>query len=559
MRKALTLLLLILVPMVLWGQDSQLLKTADDLFASGKYSAATEKYQECVRSLSGQEKRIAEMGLRRSQACATALANAQSAMSSRNYDTAISEYQVIVDSNPADSNAKSQLEKAKKLRQDAMTTLSVSKTSLSFSYSGGSQSVNVTSNSDWVIGDKSAALTVTKSGSTVSVMCPANSSTSAVDMYFYIKTSNGVKQQRVTVKQEGKPEARLTVTPTNISVSSGSGTYTVYVTSSTGTYTISLPPSWCSVKNKYDSYFVLSYQNNPNGESRTGYFYVKSGSASQRIDITQDAGAATLGVAPTTLSLSASDGTSRTIYVSTNTTYTVTDLPYWCTVVNKTASSFAISYTRNTYSTARTGAFYVRAGNRSQRIDVTQKAASSSSSSSYGSGSSSSSSSSRSGSYGGYTSPRRDPFVRFGLGLSMDILIRDNPSSSYYDDYYDPYYYGGYNNYYGSSSNTTTAFGFGVGVRMRIGRTDNWFNLITGGRYVFGKQFSGWMIPALLNWNIINSDSFDFYLGGGYEFGLGSGYSGAGIVQMGFATPHTDFSFYYRFKETLGVGFTWYF
>lgn len=101
----------------------------------------------------------------------------------------------------------------------------------------------------------------------------------------------------------------------------------------------------------------------------------------------------------------------------------------------------------------------------------------------------------------------------------------------------------------------------GLGVRARYGRPDQWFNVIGGLRYIYGTRLSGIMIPVLLNVNLIRTDAFSAYLGGGYEFDFIGTYWGAAKYQAGFLVgPHADIQISYKpYQGALGLGFTYYF
>ena len=458
MKRFLVIFLSVFLPVLAWGQENPLLTKAQELFAAGDYPAAVEKYQECVKKLDGKDKRIAQMQLVSAQSCATAMANAKAAMSAKDYDKAISEYQVVVDTNPGDTNAKKLIEAARTAKREANPSLSVSKTSLYFPYSGGTQTITVNCSMTWEIGTKSSSLiTLTRNGNDIAVSCSASSSYSANDMYFIVKTTNGVKQQRISITQDGMPysaSTTLSVDPTDISVSSSSGTYKVYVSTNANSYDVSLLPSWCKVQSKYSTYFILSYTANDSSSYRKDWFNVKAGDKTVKVNIKQNAG---------------------------------------------------------------------------------------SSSSSYGSSSGSGSYSSRS-SKSSVSYRDRDPFIRFGLDASLN-LFSDSLEG----------FYGGLHD---------TVLGGGIGVRVRFGRPSQFLNLITGVRYAFGEDFSGVMIPALLNLNLVRFDDYSFYLGGGYEFGLGKDYPGGFMAQLGFNISHFDSMLYLQFGDGyagLGLGFTYYF
>jgi len=445
MKRILTIVLCFLLSLSLWGQNSELLKSAQNLFAAGDYSSAVTKYQECVKKLSGKDKNIAQMQLVTAQACVTALNNAKSAEASKDYDKAIAEYQKILDVNPGDSRVKALQEGVRKAKREANPTLSVSKSSMSFTSSGGTDMITVNCSMTWTISNQSSQFcTISRNGNGITVTCTSNTSTSSRDMYFTVKTTNGVKEQRVSITQAGStPTYTLSASPTNITASSSSGTKTIYVTTNASSYEVDFLPAWCTVTSKSKTSFVLSYSANTSTSSRSDWFRVKAGGQTVRIDIKQDG----------------------------------------------KASSSSSSYRRSTPS----------------------------------------------------ISYSHDKLFSIGIDASFDLFFNESAA---------------FGSYYGSGMQ----YGYGAGVRVRLGRTDQFFNLISGARYVGGKHHSGAMIPILLNMNLLRMDGLAFYVGGGYEIGIGNAYKNDFVAQLGMRGYHADLQFYYKpTAQVLGIGFTYYF
>ena len=101
---------------------------------------------------------------------------------------------------------------------------------------------------------------------------------------------------------------------------------------------------------------------------------------------------------------------------------------------------------------------------------------------------------------------------------------------------------------------------FGLGARARLGGHDQWFNLVGGVRYIYGRRLSGFQVPILVNVNLLKGSRFSGYLGGGYEFDFIGTYWGCIKLQTGLAGRHTDFRVFYKpYQGDLGFGFTYYF
>ncbi|MBO4671407.1 MAG: hypothetical protein J5640_06160 [Bacteroidales bacterium] len=110
------------------------------------------------------------------------------------------------------------------------------------------------------------------------------------------------------------------------------------------------------------------------------------------------------------------------------------------------------------------------------------------------------------------------------------------------------------------SVNNTVAPSFGLGVRARIGRYDQWLNLVGGLRYIYGSRLSGPQIPILLNVNLLRGRTVSAYLGAGYEFDFIGTYWGCMKFQAGVAVKHFDFRIFYKsYQGDLGAGLTYYF
>ena len=223
-------------------------------------------------------------------------------------------------------------------------------------------------------------------------------------------------------------------------------------------------------------------------------------------------------------------------------------VPTWCSV-EKSSTGFTLVCASNPSSSSRSDYMKVKADGQEIRIDISQ----SGSTSSYSSSSSRPSSSSRY-SYGGRrTRSYSKPWITIGIDGSLDYFISDTQTQT---TYYDPYY----GDYYTEYTEGEDKLAFGAGLRVRIGRIDQWFNLIGGARYMFGGM-KGIQVPVLLNWNLLRGDEMAMYIGGGYEFGITEMYKGLGsaMVQLGISIPHFDCSFFYKPSQSvLGLGMTVY-
>lgn len=109
-------------------------------------------------------------------------------------------------------------------------------------------------------------------------------------------------------------------------------------------------------------------------------------------------------------------------------------------------------------------------------------------------------------------------------------------------------------------ANNASAVSLGLGARARLGERDQWLNLVSGIRYIYGRRLSGFQVPILLNANLLKMDWGSAYLGGGFEFDFFGRYLGCMKYQIGLACDHLDFRFFYKpYQGDLGAGVTYYF
>ncbi len=101
---------------------------------------------------------------------------------------------------------------------------------------------------------------------------------------------------------------------------------------------------------------------------------------------------------------------------------------------------------------------------------------------------------------------------------------------------------------------------FGLGVRARLGERDQWLNLVSGLRYIYGRRLSGFQIPIVLNVNLLRTERVSGYVGGGYEFDFIATYWGCAKAQAGLAFRNIDARVFYKpYQGDLGLGITYYF
>lgn len=87
------------------------IQDGDRCFESGDYACAVTNYNNAFKSASGKDKQLIEIKLTRAKWCDEHLKTANQEFSGKKYTTAKDEYQKVLDSNPKDSYAQSQIMK----------------------------------------------------------------------------------------------------------------------------------------------------------------------------------------------------------------------------------------------------------------------------------------------------------------------------------------------------------------------------------------------------------------------------------------------------------------
>ena len=108
------------------------------------------------------------------------------------------------------------------------THLNVSSDNISYSYSGGTRTITVSTDGEWQISTGTAGWGHTSiSGNTITLKVDENTSSSSRTDYFVIKS--GSKEKRINISQDGKPATRLSVSTENISFGKDGGSRTITV------------------------------------------------------------------------------------------------------------------------------------------------------------------------------------------------------------------------------------------------------------------------------------------------------------------------------------------
>jgi tetratricopeptide (TPR) repeat protein len=239
MKQYLVLIFLLICSFTTYSQNY--FQEGDKCFEEGDYACAETKYLELYKSASEANMDFGEIKIKRAKLCKENLKNANLAFNSKNYSKAKELYLAVLDSNPNDATAKSKLEIINTLlSKPKTTTLSLSKTDISFESSGGSISISVDSNfNSYTINLLPTWCTVQKYDKYFVIKCSSyNASTLRRD---YFNVIAGDKTIRVNVVQQGTSSVKenyLNVSKTNLAFSSKGGYDEVKVTTNGVDFTV---------------------------------------------------------------------------------------------------------------------------------------------------------------------------------------------------------------------------------------------------------------------------------------------------------------------------------
>ena len=168
------------------------------------------------------------------------------------------------------------------------THLNVSSDNISYSYSGGTRTITVSTDGEWQISTGTAGWGHTSiSGNTITLKVDENTSSSSRTDYFVIKS--GSKEKRINISQDGKPATRLSVSTENISFGKDGGSRTITV-STNGKWEIGVGTASWGHTSISGNTITLRVDKNNTGDERTDYFTVVAGDKKVRINITQAGG-----------------------------------------------------------------------------------------------------------------------------------------------------------------------------------------------------------------------------------------------------------------------------
>ena len=156
------------------------------------------------------------------------------------------------------------------------------------------------------------------------------------------------------------------------------GTKEMNVITNAPSYTVEETPSWCTLLSQMGATFSLRCAPNDGIEKRTGSVTVALPSGKKMIiSVSQNGIGPKLSVNTYSDSyfqaVPSTESTQGFAVVSLPAEYTVSEMPYWCTLESKNSSSFTVRFARNPAS-SRSGSFKVSNGYKTVTVNVSQEA-----------------------------------------------------------------------------------------------------------------------------------------------------------------------------------------
>lgn len=267
------------------------------------------------------------------------------------------------------------------------TVFSISSKDLVIAATGGSSATfSITANVAWSISPSiSPWVNVTpSSGSgnaliTISVLANPETAQRTATLNVY---QVGISTPTIiNITQQGIPKTLTISNPSLTIAGSNNSTANISISSNTG-WDISCNESWLTFSPSGgigNSSIRFNAESNPTIYPRTAVVTVSSvGMPNQTINVTQQAGAATLSLSKTSLSIGASEGSSASFDITSNSGWTISSSHAWLTFSpisgsnNSTVTLFAAA---NSIATTRTATVTISAsGVANQTLSVTQDA-----------------------------------------------------------------------------------------------------------------------------------------------------------------------------------------
>ena len=253
------------------------------------------------------------------------------------------------------------------------TYLNVDKNEAYFPIQGGSGTIAVESNAAWSVSDSVSWITTNaqngqRGNGSFTFTVQANPKDFERSALIEVFTDNQAVSRFITIEQQ---PIVLSVAGSDINARPEGGEYDVQI-SSTSSWTASSGADWCAVSPNSgieNGMVLLSVSANMGTSSRNTTFMVRSGDVVRSIRVAQESAALSVNDSPIAIGPKAY---SKTLAVSSNTSWTASSNAAWCTV-RQGDGELTISATRNETDTPRTANVTVQALGITKTIRVTQQ------------------------------------------------------------------------------------------------------------------------------------------------------------------------------------------
>ena len=294
--------------------------------------------------------------------CADALNEGKSSYNNGNYQNAKALFEYV--KSECGNNYGDVISWINKCNNALNPTLTVSKSSISCSHNGTTESITVTSNRTWEVQYPTGDMyNVTRNGNSLTVKIYSNSSTESRTDYFNVVTTDGSLLKKITLTQSGKTKS-LTVNKSSISCSSEGTTEYITVNSNTS-WEVQYPSGDMYNVTRNGNSLTVKIYSNSSTESRTDYFNVKTtdGNIVKKITLTQSGGSSpSLTVSKSSISCS-SEGTTEYITVTSNRSWEVEYPSGNMYNVTRNGNSLTVKIYQNSSTESRTDYFNVKTTN----------------------------------------------------------------------------------------------------------------------------------------------------------------------------------------------------
>ena len=259
---------------------------------------------------------------------------------------------------------------------DKKSIFNVDKTIIHFPESGGQNQIKVISDNEWNISYVPYWINVQQDGNIITLLCKTNNfSHTRKDELILIDNIN--QEIHINIQQE-KSKDYLNLSSKVITDNTGRGNYyyTIHVTSNKP-WKINSKPNWCKVKTTQEAIMVELEQNDSDYDRRGTIEVVSTASnvLQQVITIEQKYLKHFITINPAFVRENSGECGYATINVETDLNYyTIEEVPSWCEIKNRTATSFDIWIKDNSGGQAREAKCKIIAGNVNQTLTIKQGA-----------------------------------------------------------------------------------------------------------------------------------------------------------------------------------------